>query len=180
MACEIPRTSRFGIRLVKSDPGPMVITSAFAIASSVCGIGPTSGGTRNSSRMRSLLAVILVSPRTRRSIFHKRFEFNVRGRRGIDVSARQQNFRRQANGFGKIRGKRSECGQKQIAEAVAFKSRAFVESVTKELRQQRLVFAQSDNAVADVAGRKHVQLFAQASAGAAVVADGDDRAKDRE
>src|SRR5580658_2244563 len=61
----MPRTSRFGIRLVNSEPGPMVIMSARAMASSVWGMGPTSGGTRNSSRMRPLLAVILVSPRTR-------------------------------------------------------------------------------------------------------------------
>ena len=61
----MPRTSKFGIRLVNKDPGPIVIMSAWAMASRVCGMGPTSGGTRNSSRMRPLLAVMLVSPRTR-------------------------------------------------------------------------------------------------------------------
>ncbi len=32
MASAIPRTSRLGTRLVKSEPGPIVITSARAIA----------------------------------------------------------------------------------------------------------------------------------------------------
>ena len=50
---------------MNSEPGPMVIRSADAIASRVCGKGFTSGGTSTSSLIRPLLAVIMVSPRTR-------------------------------------------------------------------------------------------------------------------
>ena len=93
------------------------------------------------------------------------------------MSARQQNFRRQANRFRKVLRDRSKRGQKQIAEAVAFKSRAFVEPVAEELGKQVCVFGQGDDAVADVARRKHVEFFAQPAAGAAVIADRDDGAQ---
>src|SRR4029077_3693537 len=43
--------------------------------------------------------------------------------------------------------------------------------------KQSLVFREGDDAVAHVAGRKHVKFFAEASAGSAVVADGDDSAE---
>ena len=65
IASGIPHTSRFGIRLVKSEPGPTVIKSARAIAAKVCGSGSGPGGTRNNSDIRPLLAVMLVSPLTR-------------------------------------------------------------------------------------------------------------------
>src|SRR5437868_2924142 len=45
----------------------------------------------------------------------------------------------------------------------------------KELREQIGVFGESDDAIANVAGRKHVQFFAKPAAGAAIVADGDNR-----
>ena len=47
----------------------------------------------------------------------------------------------------------------------------------KQAGKQSFVFGESDDAVADVAGRQHAEFFAQASAGAAVVADGDYRAQ---
>ena len=65
MAWAMPWTRRLGMRLVNREPGPMVIRSARAMASKVWGKGSTSGGTRNSSLILFLLAVILVSPRTR-------------------------------------------------------------------------------------------------------------------
>src|SRR5882672_2047993 len=49
--------------------------------------------------------------------------------------------------------------------------------MAKKAGQQGLIFRKSDNAVADVAGRQHVEFFAQSSAGTAVIADGDDRAE---
>ena len=84
-----------------------------------------------------------------------------------------KNFGGEPHGFGKIGSQGSERGQKQIAEAVTFESRAFVEAVTEKPGQQGFVFAEGDDAVADVAGRKHVEFLAQAAAGAAVVADRD-------
>ncbi len=49
---------------------------------------------------------------------------------------------------------------------------AFVEAMTKKPRQQSFVLTQGNNAIADVARRKHVEFFAEASAGAAIVTDG--------
>jgi hypothetical protein len=60
---------------------------------------------------------------------------------------------------------------------VAFKAGALVEAVTKKLREQRFVLAEGNDAVPDVAGREHVEFFAQAPAGSAVVADRDDGTK---
>ena len=65
IASGIPRTSKLGIRLVNKEPGPIVIRSALAIAAKVCGSGSTSGGISASSQIMPLLAVMLVSPRTR-------------------------------------------------------------------------------------------------------------------
>ena len=44
MARGMPSTSRFGITLVNSEPGPSVIRSALAMASSVSGSGLTRRG----------------------------------------------------------------------------------------------------------------------------------------
>src|SRR5450432_2055905 len=93
------------------------------------------------------------------------------------MSSSEQNFGGEAHGLRKIRSDGSERRQKEIAEAVPFEAGAFVEAVAKEFREQRFVSAEGDDAVANVARRKHVQLFAQAAAGSAVVADGDHSAQ---
>jgi hypothetical protein len=46
--------------------------------------------------------------------------------------------------------------------------------VLEELGEQMLVLREGDEAVADVAGGKHVEVFAEAAGGATVVGDGDD------
>jgi hypothetical protein len=46
MARVIPPTNRFGIKLVYNDPGPIVITSADAIAFTASTGGSTSAGLR--------------------------------------------------------------------------------------------------------------------------------------
>src|SRR6185437_2184013 len=51
---------------------------------------------------------------------------------------------------------------------------ALMEAVLEEAGEQVLILGERDHAVADVAGRKDVEVFAQASGGAAVVRDGDD------
>ena len=77
------------------------------------------------------------------------------------------------HGLGEVSGDAGERGDEEVAEAVAFEV-ALGEAVLEELREQVLVFGERDHAVADVAGRKHVEVFAQAAGGAAVVGDGDD------
>src|SRR5579864_8319284 len=64
MASGTPRTRRLVTRLVNSDPGPIVMTSAAAMAARACGKGSGFGGTICNSTMRCWLALMLVSPST--------------------------------------------------------------------------------------------------------------------
>ena len=65
-------------------------------------------------------------------------------------------------------------GQEDVAEGVAGQLAA-IEAVPEEPVHQRLVLGQRDQAVADVARRRHRQVAPQAAAGAAVVGQRDDR-----
>ena len=56
-----------------------------------------------------------------------------------------------------------------------FRPRPRVEAVLKQARDQTLVFRQRHHAIADVAGREHVEFAAQAAGTAAIVGDRDDR-----
>ena len=47
----------------------------------------------------------------------------------------------------------------------------------EELGEQGFILAEGDDAIANVAGREHVEFFAQASAGASVIANRDDGAE---
>ena len=89
------------------------------------------------------------------------------------MSAGEQNFRRQPDGLAEVAGDGSQGGQEKIAEAMAFEPRPFDETMLKQAGEQGLVFRERDDAVANVSRRKHVELLAEASAGAAVVADRD-------
>src|SRR5215471_6755577 len=64
MASGMPFTSRLGITLVKSEPGPKVITSASAMAVSAAVSGGALRGRSRMDRMRWRLALIRVSPMT--------------------------------------------------------------------------------------------------------------------
>jgi hypothetical protein len=46
--------------------------------------------------------------------------------------------------------------------------------VIEETGEQVLFLAESDHAVAQVSGRKHVEVLAEAAGGASVIGDGDD------
>ena len=48
------------------------------------------------------------------------------------------------------------------------------EAKLKEFREEMFVFGEGDHAVADVAGREHLEVVAEAAGGASVVGDGDD------
>jgi hypothetical protein len=89
----------------------------------------------------------------------------------IDVSAGKKDFRRQANGFAEIAGDGGQCREEKVAEAMSFKTRSLYEPVLKQTGEQGFIFREGDDAVADISGRKHVELFAETSTGAAVVAD---------
>src|SRR5208283_1349813 len=75
--------------------------------------------------------------------------------------------------LGEVSGDAGERGEEEIAEAVALEA-AMLEAVLEEAGEQELVLGERDHAVADVAGREHVELFAEAAGGATVVGDGDD------
>ena len=94
---------------------------------------------------------------------------------GIDASARGQNLRGQLDGVGKVAGDVGQGGDEEIAEVVSAESVAGLEAIGEELRQQVFFVAEGDHAVAQVAGRQHVEVLAQAAGGTAVVGDGDDR-----
>src|SRR5271165_6139944 len=64
IAFDKSRTSRFGTRLVNSDPGPTVIRSADSIACRAARAGFAFIGAMRRSTIRRWLAVMLVSPRT--------------------------------------------------------------------------------------------------------------------
>src|ERR1700678_678991 len=91
----------------------------------------------------------------------------------MNVAAGDQNLRRKPHGLREIMSDGGQRRQEQIAEAVTLEAGAFFKAVTEELREQSFIFAEGDDAIANVAGRKHVEFFAQASAGTAVIADGD-------
>ena len=93
------------------------------------------------------------------------------------MSAGEENLRRQPDGFTEILGDSSQGGQKQIAEAVAFEAGPFYETMLKQAREQGLVFGERNDAVANISGREHAELLAQAPAVSAIVADGYDGAQ---
>src|SRR3989338_5260164 len=63
----------------------------------------------------------------------------------------------------------------EVPEAVALQGRVLGETVLKEPLHERFGIGQRHQAVADIAGRDHVELLAQAPRAAAVVRHGDDR-----
>ena len=102
------------------------------------------------------------------------FERHVGGGAGVDAAGDFENFRGGLHGVRKIAQNLGEGHEEEVAEAVALEPAAGLEAVLEEAREQRGVFAERDHAVADVAGRQHVELAAQASGTAAVVGHGDD------
>ena len=92
---------------------------------------------------------------------------------GIDFAAGFEDDGAELDGLGEVAADIGQRGEKEVAEAVAVESAAG-EAVAEQLRQQLFIVGERRHAVADVAGRGHALLLAQASAGAAVVGDGDD------
>ena len=161
--------------LVNSEPGPRVMTSASAIAVRAAGRGwtlPRDAGGWTVIRVR--LRLMRVSPTTFGAVFERGFERHVGGGAGIDASGDLEHFRGGPHGVRKIAHDLRQRHQEQVAEAVALEPAAGLETVLEQAREQRGILAQRHHAVADVAGRQHVELAAQASGAAAVVGDGDD------
>lgn len=108
------------------------------------------------------------------AVFHEGGEGDV-GRGGrIDAAPGGEDLGGGLNGLGEVAGDVGERGEEEIAEGVAFEVALF-EAVLEEAGEEVLVFGEGDHAVTDVAGRKHLEVFAEAAGGAAVVCDRDDR-----
>ncbi len=91
---------------------------------------------------------------------------------GEDASAGGEDLGGHLDGLGEVSGDVREGGDEEVAEAVAFEL-ALAEAELEELGEEMLVFGEGDHAVADVAGREHLEVFAETAGGAAVVGDGD-------
>ena len=88
------------------------------------------------------------------------------------MPARCQNLRGSLHRQSEVAGHGGQTRKEQIAEAMSFKPFARLEAILKESREQMLVLRKRDHAVAQISGRQNVQVFTQASAGPAVIRDG--------
>ncbi len=108
-----------------------------------------------------------------RAIVHARGECDVCVGGWVDAPARGEDVRGHLDGLGEVSGDGGEGGEEEVAEAVAVEV-AVLEAVLEEVGEEVLVFGERDHAVAHVSGGEHVEFFAEAAGGAAVVGDGDD------
>ncbi len=124
--------------------------------------------------MRLRLRLMRVSPLTTAPLSSSGFERNVRGGGRKDTARDFQNFRRTAHGIGKIARNIGKRGQKEISEAVALEPASGLEAILKEPGKQRAVVGKGHHAIADIAGRKHIELAPQPPGTASVVGHGHD------
>ncbi len=107
------------------------------------------------------------------AVGHAGGEGDVVGGDGVDVPGGGEDFGGEADGLGEVAGHFDECCDEQVAEVVAFELASGAEAVLEEAGDEPLVLGERDHAVAEVAGGKHFEVLAEATAGAAVVGDGD-------
>ncbi len=111
------------------------------------------------------------------AIFHAGGDGDVGGCSGEDVSTRGKDLGGKTNGLGEVAGHLGEGGDEEVAEVMAAQFGALAEAVTEELGDEALIFGESDHAVAQISRRQHVEIAAEAAAGATVVGDGDYRSE---
>jgi hypothetical protein len=90
------------------------------------------------------------------------------------MSSGGEDFSGEFDRLGKVAGHFSEGSDEEVAEVVAAEIAAVTEAVAEEAGDQAFVFGKGDHAVAEVAGRQHVEVAAETSAGASIVGDGND------
>ena len=177
IASATPLTSSGGRRLVKSEPGPTVITSAFSIAA---------------KGFRHRIAVFgfeIQSLDIVADFADVRFAADDRpveqfGRKThvgyscrVDMTFARKNLRRKLNRLGKIAGDLGKRREKKISEAVSAEVAVAAEPMSEQLRQKMRVFGKGDHAVADIARRQHLQFVAKPARASAVVRNRDDGRK---
>ena len=84
------------------------------------------------------------------------------------------------NCLAEVAGNGSHRRKEQISEAMSADALAGREAILEEPRQQRFLFGERDDAVANVTRSREIELLPKPSAGAAVVADGDNRGQIRD
>ncbi len=107
------------------------------------------------------------------AVVHAGGDGGVGGGAGVDAAAGGEDLGAGLDGLGEVSGDAGEGGEEEVAEAVAFEV-AGGEAVLEEAGEEGFVLGEGDEAVADVAGGKHLEVFAETTRGAAVVGDGDD------
>jgi len=107
------------------------------------------------------------------AVVHAGGEGGVGSGAGVDAATGGEDLGAGLDGLGEVSGDAGEGGEEEVAEAVAFEV-ALGKTVLEELGEQGFVFREGDEAVAEVAGGKDVEVFAEAAGGATVVGDGDD------
>ena len=109
------------------------------------------------------------------AVFHARGDGDVGRGGGNDVAAGGEDFGGEVDGLGEVAGHFGERGDEEVAEAVAFQFAAGAEAMAEETGDEALVFREGDHAVAEVPGGEHIEVAAEAAAGAAIVGDGNHR-----
>ena len=105
--------------LVNREPGPSVIRSALAIASSVSCIGFTRAGFKLIRLMRERLLEIRVSPSTFVPSANVASSTTLVGCRREDSSAGCKDVRRMLHGFREVAGQFRQGGYEKIAKTMA-------------------------------------------------------------
>ena len=174
MAAAIPSTRRLGTTLVNSDPGPKVMTSASRMAARASGQRRRVARDQADAPDAFAAAADASFAEDLGTIRQRGFERHARGSGGINSAGDVEHFGGYFHGLRKIADDLGERREKEISETVPLQSAASLKTVLEQARQQGRILAESDQAVADIAGRKDVEVAAQAAGAAAVVGHGDD------
>jgi len=108
-----------------------------------------------------------------RAVVHAGGDGGVGVGAGVDAAAGGEDLGADLDGLGEVTGDAGEGGEEEVAEAVAFEIAAG-EAVLEEAGEESFVLREGDEAVANVTGGTHAEIFAETAGGAAVVGDRDD------
>lgn len=108
------------------------------------------------------------------AIGESRDQVNIRKSRGKNTAANREDLAGDADGFGKIASDMCESSKKEVTEVVTAEPSTGVEAILKKASKKSFVLGERHHAVADVAGREHAILAAQAAGAATIIGDGND------
>ena len=107
------------------------------------------------------------------AVVHACGEGGVGGGGRVDATAGGKDLGAGLDRLSEVPGDACESGEEEIAKAVAVEV-ALRETVLEELGEEVLILREGDEAVAEVAGGEHVQIFAETTGGTSVIGDSDD------